>query len=354
MKALIAMSGGVDSSVAALLMINKGYDCTGVTVNFYDRSEKISSNLGDEYTFQDAVDARSICDRLGMKHIVLDYSHDFEEKVIGYFVDCYKNGRTPNPCVECNKYFKFGKLYDYAMENGYDCLVTGHYASIDSIGDGRYMLKKAADDTKDQSYMLWNLKPEMLSHIEFPLGSYTKSQVKMLAEYKNFVTAHKKESMDICFVESGDYSDVIKKYSEGDDRQGNFVDRFGKILGTHKGITHYTIGQHRRLGIALGKTVYVTKIDPTNNTITLGDEEDLFTNECIIKDFNRVFFAPLGETKVCSAKIRYAAKPADCTVYFGSDNTARVVFDEKLRAITSGQSVVLYAGDTVLGGGVVV
>lgn len=339
-KAIIAMSGGVDSSVAAFLMKEKGFSLTGVTLSLYSESP------------QDIADAENVAHGLGFEHITLNYKSEFEKEVIGRFTDAYEHTRTPNPCVDCNKYIKFGLLGDYAAENGYEYLATGHYARVERE-NGRFLLKKGVDLSKDQSYVLYSLKQEQLKHIIFPLGDLSKQEAREIADENGFVNAHKRESQDICFVENGKYAEFIENYLGKTYPDGDFVDFDGNVLGTHKGLIRYTIGQRKGLGLALPKPMYVCRLCPEQNCVMLGDDADLFTNVLDAYDVNLIAADKLSGAVRAEVKVRYAHKPQKATVWQTSENEIHVEFDEPQRAITSGQAVVLYDGDTVIGGGTI-
>lgn len=348
MKALIAMSGGVDSSVAALLMAE--YERIGCTMRLFDKE-----NTDDSRTccsLDDVEDARAICFRLGIPFYVFNFTEDFEKQIIGKFIDCYRRGITPNPCIDCNRYMKFDKLLDRARELKCDRVVTGHYARIDE-NDGKFMLKKALDPSKDQSYVLYNLTQEQLAHIRFPLGALSKSEVRRIAEENGFVNASKPDSQDICFVPDGNYASFIESRC-GTMTAGDFITSDGTVLGQHKGISHYTIGQRKHLGISVGKPIYVVGIRAEDNTVVLGDEEELFDTTARVEDFNWISGeAPEGAVR-CLAKTRYRQQEQPATAYPNPDGSVTVIFDTPVRAITPGQACVLYDGDIVLGGGVIV
>ncbi len=348
MKALIAMSGGVDSSVAALLM--KDYERVGCTMRLYDKAE---SN-GDKTccSADDAQDARAVCSRLGIPFYVFNFTEDFEEKIINKFVDCYKRGLTPNPCIDCNRYMKFDKLLSRATELGCDLVVTGHYARVEEDGE-KYLLKKALDPSKDQSYVLYSLTQEQLRRIRFPLGELSKDEVRRIAAENGFINADKPDSQDICFVPDGDYAGFIER-REGDSRPGDFITTAGEKLGRHKGIIHYTIGQRKHLGISVGEPIYVVRINAEDNTVVLGDNSELFGTVAKVADFNWISGESPDQPVRCTAKTRYRHKEQPATAYPSEDGSVTVVFDEPVRAITPGQACVLYDGDTVLGGGVIV
>ena len=351
-KALVAMSGGVDSSVAAYLMASKGYDCMGCTMRLYENDMIGEDLFGTCCSLKDTQDARAVCDKIGIEYNIYHYEAEFRDKVIEPFVCSYEMGETPNPCIRCNKYLKFDSLYQKGREMGYDVIVTGHYARIEER-DGHFYLLKAKNLAKDQSYVLYDLTEEQLAHTAFPLGEYTKDEVREIADSQGFVTSHKKESQDICFVPDGDYAGMIKRYRGKDYPKGNFVDRDGNVLGTHDGIIGYTIGQRRGLGIPAEKRLYVTKLDVPNNQVILGDNEDLFKRDLNIRDFHWITGdKPTSEFR-CLAKIRYRHKEQPCVVTPTSDGGAHITFDEPQRAATPGQSCVLYDGDIVLGGGII-
>jgi len=347
MKALIAMSGGVDSSVAALLM--EDHERVGCTMRLYDKEE----NDGGKTccSMEDAQDARAVCNRLGIPFYVFNFTEEFEEKIIKKFVDCYRRGITPNPCIDCNKYMKFDKLLSRAAELGCDCVVTGHYARIEEH-DGKYVLKKALDSTKDQSYVLYSLTQEQLAHIRFPLGELTKDEVRRIAEQHGFVNAAKPDSQDICFVPDGDYAGFIEE-RDGESTPGDFVTTSDEKLGRHKGIIHYTIGQRKHLGISVGEPIYVVRINAADNTVVLGDNSDLFGTIANVGEFNWISGEAPAQPIRCKAKTRYRHKEQSAIAYPNEDGSVTVMFDEPVRAITPGQACVLYDGDTVLGGGVI-
>ena len=351
MKALIAMSGGVDSSVAAYLMTKKGYECTGCTMKLYDTDETLKSDHTC-CSLSDVEDARAVAIKLSMPYYVFNFKDGFKEKVIDKFIKAYEDGKTPNPCIDCNRYMKFGGLFERAKELGLDVIVTGHYARIEKEGEF-FVLKKAIDETKDQSYVLYSLTQEQLAHTLFPLGEMEKSETRHIAEENGFVNADKPDSQDICFVPDGDYAKVIeeqtgKKYEEGD-----FKNLDGKVLGRHKGIINYTLGQRKGLGISAEKPLYVTKIDVEKNEVILGSNEDLFSDTAYVSDLNWCKGKAPGEKFKCKAKVRYRQKEQPATVYVLEDDLIKIVFDEPQRAITCGQAAVLYDGDIVLGGGTI-
>lgn len=349
MKALIAMSGGVDSSVAAKLM--EDYDRVGCTMRLFDAQESENKRPNTCCSLEDVEDARAVCYRLKIPYYVFNFTDDFEEKIIKKFIESYRRGVTPNPCIDCNRYMKFEKLFFRARQLECDFVVTGHYARVEEE-NGKFLLKKAVDASKDQSYVLYAMTQEQLSHTKFPLGTLTKTEVRKIAEENGFVNASKPDSQDICFVPDGDYAAFIERCT-GEVKTGDFLNTAGEVIGTHKGVTHYTIGQRKHLGISAGRPIFVTKIDAENNTVTVGDEQDLRETTAVAEDFNwisgEIPKAPLR----CKVKTRYRQKEQPATVTPNGDGTVTIVFDEPVRAITPGQAAVAYDGDTVLGGGVI-
>ena len=378
-SALIAMSGGVDSSVAAYLMVRQGFSCSGCTMRLYE-NDMIGEDILDTCcSLKDTEDARAVCDMLGIPYNIYHYETEFEKKVIEPFVRSYERGETPNPCILCNRYLKFDSLYRKAAQMGFHYIVTGHYARIEEK-DGHFYLKKALDLSKDQSYVLYDLTEEQLSHTAFPLGTYTKGEVRVIAQENGFVNSKKKESQDICFVPDGDYASMIRRYTGREYPPGDIVDTKGNVLGRHEGIIGYTVGQRRGLGVPSDRRLYVKKIDVVNNTVVLSDDEELYTDRFYIRGFHWItgevpaerpdrdtpaagpdVLLQRGSGIRCSVKVRYRHKEQPATVYpqfdgpEGSpeDGRALVIFDEPQRAVTAGQSAVMYDGDTVLGGGII-
>lgn len=354
-KALIAMSGGVDSSVAAYLMRKQGYECIGATMKLYHNEDICIPKDHSCCSLDDVEDARAVAASMDIPYYVFNFSERFKEEVMDKFVHCYECGITPNPCIDCNRYLKFEYLYNRAKELGYDYVVTGHYAQIkyDASID-RYLLSKAVDASKDQSYVLYSLTQEQLAHTQFPLGCMPKSKTREIAEQQGFINAKKHDSQDICFVQNGNYAEFIEDYTQKTYPEGNFVDVHGNILGRHKGIIRYTIGQRKGLGLSLKEPMYVMEINTTDNTVVLGRDADLFTDTLIANDINLISVPRIdGEMRV-KAKVRYRHTEQPATVTQIGDDTIKVVFDEPQRAITKGQAVVLYDGDIVVGGGTIV
>ena len=352
-QAMIAMSGGVDSSVAAYLMQQAGYDCMGVTMKLYENEDAGVQRGQTCCALDDVEDARRVAYALGMPYYVFNYKDAFREQVMARFAAAYQHGATPNPCLDCNRYLKFGLLETRARALGCDVLATGHYARVEQLPDGRYTLKKAMDATKDQSYVLAWLTQEQLAHTRFPLGGLHKTEAREIAEAHGFCNAHKHDSQDICFVPDGDYAKVIESRTGKTPEPGPFLDLNGNVVGTHRGIIHYTVGQRRGLRMPSDGKIYVVKILPERNAVVVGPNEALFTRECLVPGMHWISGEAPALPFRCSAKTRYRQPEQPCTVYPAGEAGVRLVFDEPLRAITPGQSAVLYDGDTVLGGGII-
>ena len=352
-KALIAMSGGVDSSVAALLTLQAGFDCMGAMMRLYD-NETIGDDSKTCCSLDDAEDARSVARKMGMPFYVFNFKREFDEKVISKFIQSYEQGLTPNPCIECNRHLKFDLFLRRARELGCDYVVTGHYAQIRQDPDtGRYLLCRAADRSKDQTYVLYSLTQEQLSHVLLPLGALTKAEARAIAQENGFINARKRDSQDICFVPDGDYVGFMKRYTGKTYPAGDFLDRDGKVVGKHCGAVCYTLGQRKGLGLAMGAPVYVCAKDMAKNTVTVGPNEALFSRSLRANDWNWFPFPALTGPLRVTAKARYSQIEQPATVYPEDNGFARVVFDQPQRALTPGQAVVLYDGDTVVGGGTI-
>lgn len=353
-KAIIAMSGGVDSSVAAYLMQQKGCECIGVTMKLTCNEDLGVSKGHTCCSLEDVEDARSVAQALGMPYYVMNFSDEFRETVMDHFVSSYEAGRTPNPCIECNRHLKFGKLFQRMKELAYDLVVTGHYARVEwSAERGRWLLKKAVDASKDQSYVLYAMTQEQLAHCDFPLGGMTKEEARELAEQLSFVNAHKHDSQDICFVPDGDYVAFMERHTGRKYPAGNFVDLQGRVLGQHRGAVRYTLGQRKGLGLAMGEPVFVCDKDMEANTVTVAPESALFCDTLLADDVNWISFAEPPSSLRVNAKIRYRQTEEPATVYALPDGKIRLVFDRPQRAISPGQAVVMYQGDEVLGGGTI-
>ena len=340
MKALIGMSGGVDSSVAVHLTMQAGFDCIGGTMMLHDSTPEA------------ALDAAAVAERMGIPFRVFDLSSLFREKVMDAFVSCYEQGLTPNPCVICNRYLKFGAFLDIAREMGCDYVVTGHYSRIEER-DGRFLLKKAADEAKDQTYFLYTLTQEQLKHILFPLGSLTKTEARAIAEALGLLNAKKRDSQDICFIPDGDYMAFMERHANKTYEGGNYLDLQGNVVGQHRGAVAYTLGQRKGLGLAMGAPVYVCGKDMAANTVTVGPNEALFHSALRANDWNWIAIPELTAPIQVMAKARSRMREEPATVYPEENGFARVEFDEPQRAITPGQAVVLYDGDIVIGGGTI-
>lgn len=342
-KVLVGMSGGVDSSVCAALLKQQGFRVGGVTLN-----------LIENFDVGSIEDAKAVCEKLEIPHFTANLQKEFKDRVINNFTEEYINGNTPNPCIVCNKYIKFGEMLTIAKENGYSKIATGHYAQIKKDDNGRYLLCKAEDVTKDQTYVLYCLSQEQLSSVEFPLGALTKAQVRQIAENQNLVNAKRKDSQDICFVPDGDYASFIESTTGYISRPGDYVDIDGEKLGEHKGVIRYTIGQRKGLGIALGKPAFVINKNAETNKVVLGEQEFLFYKKVLVTNVNFIPFDKLeGEMKVC-AKLRYSQKEQPAVIRPSENGDVLIEFEAPQRAPSSGQSAVFYDGDIVVGGGVIV
>lgn len=340
-EVMLGMSGGVDSSVAAALLKEQGYFVAGVTLSLCE---------GEDNNTPDAI---RVCEKLSIPHFSFDLKKEFFEKVISDFSSKYIEGLTPNPCIECNRNIKFGKMLEIAKENGYEKIATGHYARVERNENGRYLLKKAKDESKDQSYVLYMLSQEQLSRVLFPLGEFSKAQIREKAEELSLVNANRPDSQDICFVPDGDYASFIENNFDFVSMKGEYVDINGNVLGQHNGVIRYTLGQRKGLGIALGKPQFVIDKNAKTNRVVLGDEEHLFKTRVEVTQVNFIPFDTLEKPMRVEAKLRYRHKASPAVIRQENDKVI-IEFSEPQRAASPGQAAVFYDGDTVIGGGIII
>ena len=353
-KCIIAMSGGVDSSVAAFLMKEKGYECIGATMKLYDNEEIGISREKTCCSLDDIEDARAVARRLSMPYYVFNFKDEFEEKVINKFIRTYENGGTPNPCIACNRYVKWESLLKRSLDIGADYIATGHYARISQLDNGRYAIKNSVTAKKDQTYALYNLTQSQLAHTLMPVGDYTKDEIRKIAADNYLMVANKPDSMEICFVPDNDYAGYIERTTDYKSVPGNFVDVDGNVIGKHNGIIHYTVGQRKGLGLAMGHPVFVVAVRPDTNEVVIGENKDVFTDTLYAGNLNFMAIEALKEPMRARGKIRYSHEGADCTIRMIDNNTLECKFDEPQRAVTPGQALVLYDGEYVLGGGTII
>ena len=354
-KVVVGMSGGVDSSVAAYLLKEQGYDVVGVTMQIWQEEDRCSIEREGGCCGLSAVeDARRVAQMLDIPYYVMNFREEFKRHVIDYFVEEYLQGRTPNPCIACNRYVKWESMLHRSLEIGADYIATGHYARITRLSNGRYALQKSVTAQKDQTYALYNLTQNQLSHTLMPVGAYTKQEIRAIAEKIGLLVADKPDSQEICFIPDNDYAGYIEREAKSPlPKEGNFIDREGNIIGRHRGIVHYTVGQRKGLNLSLGKPAYVVEIRPQTNEVVIGDNVDCFQQELIAAQINYAVEEKRPEHFRAVAKIRYAHAGAPCSVETIAQDLVRVTFDAPQRAITPGQAVVFYDADTVLGGGII-
>lgn len=353
-KVVIGMSGGVDSSVAAYLLKEAGYDVIGVTMQIWqEESVQTQEENGGCCGLSAVDDARRVAQMLEIPYYVMNFRKEFKENVMDYFVAEYLQGHTPNPCIACNRYVKWEALLDRSMEIGADYIATGHYAQVEELPNGRFTLRKSATDAKDQTYALYNLTQEQLSHTLMPVGQYTKDEIRKIASDIGLLVANKPDSQEICFIPDNDYASFIEENTDKKIEEGNFVDLEGNIIGRHKGITHYTIGQRKGLNLSMGKPVFVVEIRPETNEVVIGDNSDVFGDRLQCNHINFMSIPDLEDEMEVIAKIRYSHKGAKAKIRKVDKDIIECVFEEPQRASTPGQAVVFYDGEYVVGGGTI-
>lgn len=353
-KVVVGMSGGVDSSVAAWLLKEQGYDVIGVTMQIWqDEAEEIQQENGGCCGLSAVEDARRVAQMIGIPYYVMNFKDTFRENVMDYFAESYLKGRTPNPCIACNRYVKWEALLRRSLEIGADYIATGHYARIEKLKNGRYAIRNSVTAQKDQTYALYNLTQDQLARTLMPIGAYEKPEIRKLAREVGLPVAHKPDSQDICFVPEGDYAAFIEKYTGKTVPEGDFVTPEGKVLGRHKGIIHYTVGQRKGLGIALGQRAFVTAIRPETNEVVIGDRAAACSTLLKAKDINFMAVEDIRDERRVWAKIRYNHRGAYCRVQRTGEDELTCIFEEPQHAVTPGQAVVLYDQGYVLGGGTI-
>ena len=351
-KVVVAMSGGVDSSLAAALLVEQGYEVEGVMMRLWAEPSCGLTGTNTCCTPEAVEDARAVAEMLGIPFHVLDAAEPFKHFVVDHFIDRYVHGYTPNPCLRCNRHIRLGVLYEYARARGADYLATGHYVRIRRLPDGTYQLLRGVDRRKDQSYVLYMVTQEHLAHLLFPLGEYTKPQVRAMAHERGLPTASRAESQDLCFVRDGDYRRFLKEWADGAIRPGPIMRRDGTVVGTHQGLPFYTIGQRKGLGLTFQEPLYVIDLDPEKNAVIVGTREELGHDEAWVEEVHWIAGHPPPGDIRATVKIRYRAHDAGATITPLEGARAHVRFDERLRDITPGQGAVFYQGDVCLGGGI--